>query len=395
MAAGLADSTVVGLSGWYLDLAAQLVVAHIVASSVRKLPGHNSYVNAGVARHLAEGSIGKWCACTGTSGSRLYARCPKLRRPSGAWSATHGLWMYNMELPRRSDGQRRQMRRLPAAYPNTREAAIAERDHVRAMVALAGADRQRRDDVAAILHGTRSGRPLPDRTTVLRRLQLADPDRADITVADYLAEWVATSPMDRSTRRTYTGHVNNHLTVHLGAIRLAGLRPAHVEAMIATIVERNQRLTEYRIEHRELPADLRGNRMMSVATMHAIRTTLRKALNDAIRDGLLTINAAALATMPPHAPSKALVWTDARVTRWRASGQVPSRVMVWTPQQAGQFLDYVQTRDPDLYPLFLLVLHRGTRRGEAAGLRAADVDLALRMVSVSHQLTSHGGTPVY
>ena len=49
--------------------------------------------------------------------------------------------------------------------------------------------------------------------------------------------------------------------------------------------------------------------------------------------------------------------------------------MVWTPGQAGTFLDYAEGHDIVLYPLFLLILHGGPRRGEAVGLRDTDVDL--------------------
>jgi integrase len=47
--------------------------------------------------------------------------------------------------------------------------------------------------------------------------------------------------------------------------------------------------------------------------------------------------------------------------------------MVWTPEQAGAFLDHAST--DRLYPLFHLVAHRGLRRGEALGLPWTDLDL--------------------
>lgn len=68
--------------------------------------------------------------------------------------------------------------------------------------------------------------------------------------------------------------------------------------------------------------------------------------------------------------------------------------MVWTPQQAGRFLDHAEDHDIVLYPLFVLVLHRGLRRGEAVGLPDTAVDLDNAVVTVSRQLTTLGFTPV-
>jgi hypothetical protein len=66
---------------------------------------------------------------------------------------------------------------------------------------------------------------------------------------------------------------------------------------------------------------------------------------------------------------KARVWTPKAIEWWRASGERPSPVMVWRPEQAGQFLDYAQRHDAVLYPLFALILHRALRRG--GDMRAA------------------------
>jgi integrase len=68
--------------------------------------------------------------------------------------------------------------------------------------------------------------------------------------------------------------------------------------------------------------------------------------------------------------------------------------MVWTPTQAGAFLDHTQHHDPDLYPLFVLILHRGLRRGEAIGLRDIDIDLDAGELTVAQQITTAGYTAI-
>jgi integrase len=64
--------------------------------------------------------------------------------------------------------------------------------------------------------------------------------------------------------------------------------------------------------------------------------------------------------------------------------------MVWTPAQAGAFLDYAQAHDIMLYAMFALILHRGLRRGEACGLREHDVDLDAGHASIIEQITTVG-----
>jgi integrase len=62
--------------------------------------------------------------------------------------------------------------------------------------------------------------------------------------------------------------------------------------------------------------------------------------------------------------------------------------MVWRPEHAGAFLDYTETCDPALYPLYALILHRGLRRGEACGLRDEDIDLDNAMLTIVQQITT-------
>jgi integrase len=66
--------------------------------------------------------------------------------------------------------------------------------------------------------------------------------------------------------------------------------------------------------------------------------------------------------------------------RWRETGEVPGKVMVWDADQCGQFLDaIVQLR---LYALYHLAAYWGLRRSELIGLAWSDVDLATRRIHV-------------
>jgi integrase len=82
------------------------------------------------------------------------------------------------------------------------------------------------------------------------------------------------------------------------------------------------------------------------------------------------------------------VWPAERVRRWRATGEVPSSVMVWTPQQSSALLKRAASHEQ--YVLFLLLAFTGMRRGEAVGLRWADVDVEAKVVLVVRQVVQIG-----
>jgi integrase len=118
--------------------------------------------------------------------------------------------------------------------------------------------------------------------------------------------------------------------------------------------------------------------------LQRIRATLRAALNAAIREGFIRDNPARRVELANPRRPHPVVWTDRRVTDWQRTGERPA-VAVWTPQQLVYFLD--AARRESFYPLWWLVALRGLRRGEACGLRWADVDLDQRCLTVTQQLT--------
>jgi integrase len=130
---------------------------------------------------------------------------------------------------------------------------------------------------------------------------------------------------------------------------------------------------------------------LSVGTLHKVRGVLHAALNGAIRRGLIDRNPAHWVELPPARRPKAVVWTEARVANWLATGERP-RVAVWTPEQTAMFLE--ASRGHDLFGLYLLVALLGLRRGEAAGIRWCDLDLDRGLLMVSHQVHDHNGRTV-
>ena len=245
-------------------------------------------------------------------------------------SRRHGTWYFSVELPSRS-GDRRRVRRGGFA---SKSAAVA------ALEALTGA--------------------APGPVQGLR-------------VGEWLERWLASRVSLRdSTSRGYAAHVRGYLIPYLGGIPLADLSPADVQGMFTAIIR----------------GDAALGRPVTAATLHRIHATLRAALNAAVRAGLIPTNPGRWPELPAAARPRPQVWTSARVELWQREGWRPA-VGVWTAEQTAQFLSHVRTHR--LYALFHLVALRGLRRGEAAGLRWADLDLDAGTLTVSGQLQQIGG----
>lgn len=64
--------------------------------------------------------------------------------------------------------------------------------------------------------------------------------------------------------------------------------------------------------------------------------------------------------------------------------------MVWTPEQAGQFLDFLADTEERLYGLYHVITFRGLRRGEACGLRKTDRNRTQKALPIATQLVLDG-----
>lgn len=307
-----------------------------------------------------KGSSFKRCGCTEVvDGKRrqLGKRCPKLKRPDGAsWNPRHGTWWFAMSV----EGERGNRDRIVRGGFTSQTQAQAAMDELKGKAA-------RGIDVTSRL-----------------------------TVGQFLREWIASKKdIKLNTLTSYTGHIDRYWEPQLGYLRLADLRVHHV-ASVFELIE----------THNELCRAGRATRPVGPASVQRIRATLRGALSDAVRQGLITTNPAALVKLPTARRPKGLVWTDDRVERWQAQvdqltakGQrlkrargaapTPSRVMVWRPDQLGQFLDH--SAEDRLYALWHLYAFRGLRRGEACGLEWPEVDLTAGSLHIVRQRITVAG----
>ena len=192
--------------------------------------------------------------------------------------------------------------------------------------------------------------------------QPGDPGGRVLTVADWLETWVETRARLRdSTRRIYRSHIRLYFRRLFGGILLAELHVGQVEQAFRRLFAEG----------------------MTPATARRLFSTLRTALNAAVREGLIPDNPARYVKLPRGARPHAVVWTKRRVEEWKRTGVRPA-VAVWTPAQLATFL--VSVGAHRLFAVFHLIAMRGLRRGEACGLRWDDLDLDEGLAYISRQV---------
>lgn len=221
-------------------------------------------------RVSTEGSITKRCTCKDpATGRRLGSQCPKLRRPGGAgWHASHGTWGYQLELPVAAGRPRRQLRR---GGFDDRNDAVAERDHARSLLDLAGDDQHLAVQIADLLQACRPGQPLPERDAVAARVRAGVPATVPTTTGEYLQQWLAgRRGLAEKTMRGYRDHITKYLVPHLGNVPLQGLRTGHVEAMFAALEQRNEQI--------------RAARALTSDTYTSVILELQRSNADAVAD---------------------------------------------------------------------------------------------------------------
>ncbi|MDP8931276.1 MAG: tyrosine-type recombinase/integrase [Actinomycetota bacterium] len=188
---------------------------------------------------------------------------------------------------------------------------------------------------------------------------------SQLTLGEYLTEhWLpAVRPpqLRNTTWVEYDRMVRLRMLPELGQVPLQKLNAAQLNRLYAHL------LVDGRAD---------GTGGLSVKSVRETHVVLRKALEDAMRWGMVQRNVAALADPPPaHAAA-----ADRRDT-----------MAVWSEQQLARFLRHAQ--DHDLYPLWALLASTGMRRSEALGLPWRDVDFDGKRLSVRQGLVSVDGTP--
>lgn len=361
-----------------------------------------------------KGSTYRRCYCRGEDGKPLGKACPQLS------SRRHGVYAVRQELPPREDGTRRSFSR--SGYESAKDAQ-GDLDAVRALLALPdNDDTEGQVKVGDLLEDISkdSKAPLPDLDQTRKRFNRGQSLVVRVTLGDWLDEWADAKKTRTTTTKNYKSHIRVHLKPGLGHLRLDRMSVRAFQEFFDAIDEANEvilaenaarreqvaratwglrsrppaaeteRLATERAKLKDMPP---FRRITGPATKQRIRATLRTAIQAAIRQQIIDdFNPAKHVELASGKRPKAKMWTEQHTARWRETGERPSSVMVWSPDQIGAFLDAAV--DSRLYALYHLVLFRGLRRGEGVGADWANVDLDAGEFTVHREIIVDGWTPV-
>jgi integrase len=165
-----------------------------------------------------------------------------------------------------------------------------------------------------------------------------------VTLRHWLQTWLENKrpPMIKpKSWVAYEGRLRLHVVPQLGHIRLRKLQPQDVRAFLAERLEAG----------------------LSTSMVRDLRAVLKTALNQAVKDGYIRRNAAALAE-PFEVESKPMD--------------------VYTPEEARRLLE--AARGDRLEALWTTAVAIGLREGESKGLEWDDIDFVRGLLTVRHNL---------
>ena len=168
------------------------------------------------------------------------------------------------------------------------------------------------------------------------------------TTGHYLLEWLASRRHDLApkTAHQYRMYIDKDIVPALGKITLEQLHHEHVERMVS-----------------ELEKAGRG-----ATTITRIIACLSSALSDGVKRHRISHNVAQYVTTPKTASAERAIWT------------------------ATQAIMFLEAAESDrLAPFFETIIGTGLRRGEAMGLRWADVDIDRAALRVRQSISEVGG----
>jgi integrase len=225
------------------------------------------------------------------------------------------------------------------------------------------------------------------------------------TVDDFVTEWLrAMEPTVRpSTFDSYSRNMRNHVVPHIGNVRLTRVDAGVLNGLYATLLASGRRPSSrtgkgYSAGVLRRAQELRAEGVTLAVTAETLRAEFGEAhhiTKDTLASLLRRAGARDVATVAPgldprtvsyvhtilhRALNDAVRW--GRLARNPADAADPPRVghrsdgvHAWDAETLRAFLEASRNNNDRLSPLWVLLATTGMRRGEALGLRWADLDL--------------------
>lgn len=185
---------------------------------------------------------------------------------------------------------------------------------------------------------------------------LSEPSK--LTIEEWLDTWMddyKKQELKPSTWVSYKSLIENYIKPNLGKFKLNKLRTNDIQRFYNNMLENGRKATK--------PADKQESKGLSTRTVKYIHTILKAALAQAEKEGHIQGNPAAATTQPR---------------------QTKKEITPLSVEQVQHFLSSV--KDNWLYPLFVMDLGTGLRRGELLGLKWDDINLMDNTATIRRSL---------
>jgi len=182
-----------------------------------------------------------------------------------------------------------------------------------------------------------------------------------LTVSQWADRWLASRAKIRPTTRYAYAHVlSQYVKPGIGHHVLAEVRADHIDAMLGQI-----RAGKIRPQTNRRRPDGR----LAESAVKQIYVITAAMFAGAVKKRII-----------PHTPCVGIEFAE-------TEDHAP---LTWGPAEVARFLAHAEAEEPRLAIGFRIALSFGLRRGEAAGLRWSDVDLASGMLHVRQQMVAVG-----
>jgi integrase len=189
---------------------------------------------------------------------------------------------------------------------------------------------------------------------------------SEMLLKEYLAQWLedyARPNIKQKTYEIYKNMVDNHLIPEIGNTPIGKLRPSQLKGLFA------KKLKGGRADGK--PGGL-SNR--SVQYMHMV---LKLALKSALEDELVARNVAEAVTPPRVEKPKIKYW------EWDDAKEFLKQEKASYEKGHGRY-----------YPVYVLALSTGMRRGELLGLHWKDINYKNKTITIRHSLVQTDDGPL-
>jgi integrase len=304
----------------------------------------------------------KACSCRDPEMKRLLGKkCPDLGKKG------HGGWYARYEAPKSADGKRRQPRIGPF---DTERECKAELGKVLGVVASPKAYDERKTTFGEYLERRYAWRTSEAETGEGLKKSTLDAEREAIDL---------------------------YGKPGLGHIKIVDMTDEHLRELYAAMRKLNRPAEEgdrsevlRRLKDARATRDGRRlhNRPIGEGRIRRVHAVLHGALTDAVKLSKIRSDNPADGVWRSkggkrkQGRARPLLWTAERVEAWQKTGKVPAKVMVWTADQTGNFLDFAEASEERLYPAFHLDAYYGPRRGELVGADERDLSLTRKRLHI-------------